>query len=137
MYIYASFCGPQGRIRKLSERRSGLGFAKRIDEGLRMHQQGSALTKCENQPTLVISDTNLTIDELIDVSFFNRLVALSDEPVLESTLAKSVSVVRRALEQEAPVYGVNTNFGGMADRRISPENLSILQHNLIWGLKCG
>jgi phenylalanine ammonia-lyase len=102
-----------------------------------MHQQGAALTEPDNHSTLVISDTDLTIDDLIDVSYYDRPVALSNETKFEHTLLESVCVVQRALERDAPVYGVNTNFGGMADSRVSAEKLSDLQFNLIWGLKCG
>lgn len=84
----------------------------------------------------MISDTDLTIGDLIDVSCYHRPVTLSDGLPFVNRLADSVAVVRRALDRNEPIYGVNTNFGGMADCSVSSENTSILQHDLIWGLKC-
>ena len=43
----------------------------------------------------------------------------------------SASVVQRAAQSDAPVYGVNTGFGKLAHQRISQAQLDILQVNLI------
>jgi histidine ammonia-lyase len=58
-------------------------------------------------------------------------------PVLELdaaarvAVAASAAVVQRAALGEAPVYGVNTGFGKLANQRISSEQLDTLQLNLI------
>ena len=43
----------------------------------------------------------------------------------------SARVVQRAAEGDAPVYGVNTGFGKLANQRISASQLDTLQLNLI------
>lgn len=39
--------------------------------------------------------------------------------------------VEAALEEEAPHYGINTGFGALAQVRIAPEQLALLQRNLL------
>src|SRR5271166_1882763 len=96
-----------------------------------------AQVECKPATTLVVNGENLTISGVIDVSYFNKNVALWSDPFFERHLDESVAVVRRALERGAPVYGVNTRFGGMAKATIPSEELAALQHNLLLGLKCG
>jgi len=43
----------------------------------------------------------------------------------------SAALVQRLAQGDAPVYGVNTGFGKLADKRISPGELEVLQRNLI------
>jgi histidine ammonia-lyase len=43
----------------------------------------------------------------------------------------SQQVVQRAADGDAPVYGVNTGFGKLANQRISKAQLDTLQLNLI------
>jgi phenylalanine ammonia-lyase len=93
--------------------------------------------ECKPATALVVNGKNLTISGVIDVSYFNKNVELRSDPYFESHLDESVAVLRRALEREAPVYGVNTRFGGMAKATIPSQDLSALQHNLLLGLKCG
>ncbi len=44
---------------------------------------------------------------------------------------------RKTANSDAPVYGVNTGFGALYDRKISREDLSRLQHNLVMSHACG
>jgi histidine ammonia-lyase len=46
-------------------------------------------------------------------------------------IAASAAVVQQAAAGDAPVYGVNTGFGKLANQRISREQLETLQLNLI------
>jgi histidine ammonia-lyase len=48
-----------------------------------------------------------------------------------AALEASRQVVARQLEGDRPVYGVNTGFGHLADRRIAPADLQQLQVNLV------
>jgi histidine ammonia-lyase len=57
--------------------------------------------------------------------------ALSLDPAAHAALAASAAVVQRAAAGEAPVYGVNTGFGKLANKRISHDELEALQRNLI------
>ncbi len=48
-----------------------------------------------------------------------------------ASVAASAAVVQRAAAGDAPVYGVNTGFGKLANQRISQSQLDTLQLNLI------
>ena len=58
-------------------------------------------------------------------------VALALDPSTRPGMRASAGVVERAARGEAPVYGVNTGFGKLAQTRISAEDLARLQLNLI------
>ena len=58
-------------------------------------------------------------------------VSLTLLPAAYDAIRASAQVVQRAADGEAPVYGVNTGFGKLANQRISKEQLSTLQLNLI------
>src|SRR5215469_14666115 len=112
------------------------GFSPVASKVSRIPERTEAAGEPEEPVALVISGADLTLRDVIEVSYYDRMVELSSEPAFAKGLADSVDVIRRALERNTPVYGVNTNFGGMAEVPISRANLSALQHNLIRGLKC-
>lgn len=58
-------------------------------------------------------------------------VALELDPLAQEAIRASADVVSRAAAGEAPVYGVNTGFGKLANQRISQAQLDTLQLNLI------
>jgi phenylalanine ammonia-lyase len=90
------------------------------------------------EPALLISDkTCLSIDDVYRVAVAGRPVALSKETDFVERLERAESVVNRILARNETVYGVNTNFGGLANAKIEEDQAALLQENLIWGLKCG
>ena len=58
-------------------------------------------------------------------------VTLAIDPAARPGIRASADVVRRAAQGDAPVYGVNTGFGKLANQRISQSQLDQLQLNLI------
>lgn len=68
-----------------------------------------------------------------------QLRRLVDTPDLQATLdpscrpaiRASAETVRRATAGDAPVYGVNTGFGKLANQRIAREDLALLQLKLL------
>jgi histidine ammonia-lyase len=58
-------------------------------------------------------------------------VSLALDASIRPALQASADVVRRAASGDAPVYGVNTGFGKLAQTRISEDDLAALQLNLI------
>jgi histidine ammonia-lyase len=58
-------------------------------------------------------------------------VTLTLNPSAHAPIAASAAVVQAAAAGDAPVYGVNTGFGKLANKRISPGELDALQRNLI------
>ncbi len=58
-----------------------------------------------------------------------------DAPALDRAchpaIERSAEILSKAAKGDAPVYGVNTGFGKLANRRIAPEDVETLQRNLI------
>ena len=50
---------------------------------------------------------------------------------------RSAALIARAVEDGAPVYGVNTGFGKLASHAIAAEDSAILQRNLVLSHCCG
>lgn len=49
----------------------------------------------------------------------------------KSTIRQSRAIVENALGRDEPMYGINTGFGALANKRVSGEQLKQLQRNLI------
>lgn len=84
---------------------------------------------------VVLNGENLTLKDV-------GAVALRDEPVSidpgsMEKMRQSRAVVERLAAGEAPVYGVNTGVGLLADHRIRPAELEQLQSNVVRSHACG
>ena len=82
---------------------------------------------------MLLRPAELTLEELQAIHGGpegTRQPLVMDPRALPGILA-SAAVVRRAAEGDAPVYGVNTGFGKLANTRISAADLATLQLNLI------
>lgn len=78
----------------------------------------------------------LAVDGLsLDLARFEAVVRGRALPVLTDTarerIAAARALIERAASGEAPVYGVNTGFGNLADVRIGREDLETLQERLV------
>lgn len=49
----------------------------------------------------------------------------------KSSVRKSRAIVEEALDRDEPMYGINTGFGALANKRVNEEQLKQLQRNLI------
>jgi histidine ammonia-lyase len=63
-----------------------------------------------------------------------RCRSLKDDP---ATVIQSRAIVEQALERDEAIYGVNTGFGVLANKRISADQLGQLQRNLLLSHACG
>jgi phenylalanine ammonia-lyase len=88
------------------------------------------------QTELQLQGQQLSLEDVIAVSRFNRPVCLSEDSRFRGQLECSRNIIREALTNGRAVYGVNTNFGGMADQLLDTTQATHLQENLLWGLKC-
>lgn len=73
----------------------------------------------------IISKQQLTIEDIASIISEGKTLKLSDE------CAALVSKCREYLDnklqtRKEPVYGINTGFGSLCDKRISTEDLSAL-----------
>ncbi len=80
-------------------------------------------------PTFLIEPGNITLDQLQAIHAGVQRIAFPASSY-EAILA-SQRVVQAAADGDAPVYGVNTGFGKLANQRISKDQLATLQLNLI------
>lgn len=78
---------------------------------------------------LIIGNHPLTIDEVVAVARKHVPVELSDEA--KQRINDSADMVAKFIREERTIYGITTGFGKFSDVRISTEELSQLQHNLI------
>jgi histidine ammonia-lyase len=78
---------------------------------------------------LQLNPGNLTLDDLQALHAGGQQLTLA--PAARAAIAASAQVVQRAAQGDAPVYGVNTGFGKLANKRISQNELDTLQRNLI------
>ncbi|GJL95170.1 MAG: histidine ammonia-lyase [Hyphococcus sp.] len=53
------------------------------------------------------------------------------DPACHEAINASSAILSKAAKGDAPVYGVNTGFGKLANRRIAPQDVATLQRNLI------
>lgn len=79
--------------------------------------------------TVILKPGHLSLDDLLAIH--RGGVRLQLDPAAAPVIAASAAVVQRAAEGDAPVYGVNTGFGKLANQRISESDLALLQLNLI------
>jgi len=79
--------------------------------------------------TLQLNPGALTLEDLQSLHAGGVTLALN--PSARAPIAASAAVVQAAAAGDAPVYGVNTGFGKLANKRISQGELEALQRNLI------
>lgn len=78
---------------------------------------------------LTIQPGHLTLEQL--QAIHSGLVQVSLPEASRAVIRASQAIVQAAADGDAPVYGVNTGFGKLANQRISKEQLATLQLNLI------
>lgn len=79
--------------------------------------------------TMQISPGRLSLEQLQAIHAQPQRLLL--DPAALAAIRASAAVVQRAAQGQAPVYGVNTGFGKLANQRIDNDALDLLQLNLI------
>jgi phenylalanine ammonia-lyase len=100
-------------------------------------ERESALIKAAAINNVILSGAGLTIQEVVAVAKHGATVALTDNPEVLERVGASADFIRWGVDTGEPIYGVNTGFGGMADKSIGKGELEALQANLIRFLKSG
>src|SRR5690349_4121551 len=72
---------------------------------------------------------HLTIDQVVSVAAGRDAAALAPESI--EKMLRSRAVVDQLAAADAPVYGVNTGVGLLADVRVPPADLEQLQRNVV------
>lgn len=86
--------------------------------------------------THIISTKRLTIDAIQEIILQDKKLSLSDEVI--KSIEKCRVYLDEKMERETnPIYGINTGFGSLCNVKISKENLTKLQENLVMSHACG
>lgn len=72
---------------------------------------------------------HLTIPQILEIAAQPKLAKLSKES--KEQILQSYKNVQKIVSSDRTVYGINTGFGPLCDTKISTEETSQLQHNLI------
>ena len=83
-----------------------------------------------------ISTQRLSLKTLNAILTNNIPIALSAETKLRIQECRTY-LDERIAKSETPIYGINTGFGSLYNVKISKENLSKLQENLVMSHACG
>src|SRR6056297_2844983 len=83
-----------------------------------------------------ISDDTLTFNTIQQIIEKGYKLALSDQS--KRQIHKCRNYLDQKMEtQNEPIYGINTGFGALYNKRISKEDLGNLQKNLVMSHACG
>ncbi|TDD97074.1 histidine ammonia-lyase [Flavobacterium cellulosilyticum] len=86
--------------------------------------------------THYISTAVLSLETVHEIVSFHKMLALSDEA--KFNIQKCREYLDKKMESHSkPIYGINTGFGSLYNVKISNENLSKLQENLVKSHACG
>ncbi len=86
--------------------------------------------------THYISTEVLTLEKINDIIWQSKQLALSEEAKIN--ICKCREYLDRKMEtHDDPIYGINTGFGSLYNIKISNDNLSKLQENLVKSHACG
>jgi histidine ammonia-lyase len=90
---------------------------------------------------IVVDGSALTVEDVVAVAYGQARASLG--PDVPRRMETSRSVVVRALSGDAPVYGVNTGFGALADTPVGEADLATLQGAIVrshaamrWSARC-
>lgn len=86
--------------------------------------------------THYISTEILSLENLKEIISKQKTLALSDEAKVNIQKCRDYLDAKMASKSK-PIYGINTGFGSLCNVKISNENLSKLQENLVKSHSCG
>jgi histidine ammonia-lyase len=83
-----------------------------------------------------ISTEVLSLEQLQEIISQHKTLSLSEEAKVNIEKCRAYLDHKMSFN-EAPIYGINTGFGSLCNVKISNENLSQLQSNLVKSHACG
>ena len=83
-----------------------------------------------------ISSELLHLETLQEIIAEHKLLSLSEEAKLNIQKCREY-LDKKMTSSDEPIYGINTGFGSLCNVKISSENLSQLQENLVKSHACG
>src|SRR5690554_1261437 len=95
---------------------------------------------CTNLNTMegihYISSDILDLSIIKEILDSQKKLALSEEAQLNINKSRDY-LINKMKDNETPVYGINTGFGSLCNVKITSDNLSKLQENLVMSHACG
>jgi histidine ammonia-lyase len=85
--------------------------------------------------TLELDGGSLSLREIVTVAVDGGTVSIARDAY--ARMKASRSIVEQLLERGETAYGINTGFGKLSDVRIGPDELEVLQQNLVRSHACG
>jgi histidine ammonia-lyase len=86
---------------------------------------------------IVVGQSPIGIDKLIQVAVHGAEVRLSEEPTWLRRMSACEALVAKAVAEGTPIYGVTTGFGSNCGARISAEGVAALGEGLLRFHGCG
>lgn len=83
-----------------------------------------------------ISSAVLDLHVIYDILRNNKNLELSDEARINIESSRCY-LDKKMQQNDSPIYGINTGFGSLCNVKISSENLTELQENLVMSHACG
>lgn len=83
-----------------------------------------------------ISSKQLTLAQVREVVYERKQVSLSDDAKTRIGHCHTY-LLNKLQDNEAPIYGINTGFGALYDKKIPKADLTKLQRNLVVSHACG
>ena len=77
----------------------------------------------------------LSLKQIVDIAQNNSGIALTSNPEVLEKIFRSYDYIQHSSSKRKPIYGVNTQFGGMANQILSQEETQQLQTILLYFLK--
>jgi len=91
-------------------------------------------TAVERQ-TIDITPDRFTVEDLCSIADAKPVLRLAPDVIEKISLASRY--VAEIAKQDRHIYGVNTGFGSLCETRISPDDMSELQHRHLLSHACG
>ncbi len=89
----------------------------------------------EPENVVVLDGGTLTLDQLVAIARRDATVAIAEAAVTRIT--DSRHVIDQLIRDGVAVYGVTTGFGALQDHVIAPDQLELLQENIILSHSAG
>ena len=86
--------------------------------------------------THYISSEVLTLETLQEIISRHKSISLSEEARINIQKCREY-LDKKFVYNDKPIYGINTGFGSLCNMKISNEDLSHLQENLVKSHACG
>ncbi len=102
----------------------------------RAHLRNFETTNQTMDNTHYITSDVLSLEQLLKISVLNKKLELSEEAQINIRKCREYLDRKMGSESEA-IYGINTGFGSLYNIKISNDNLTKLQENLVRSHACG